>query len=553
MHRRQFLRAVAGTAGLSTVAALTAREGDARPSSRAGAAGDATTASADPTATVTPSGTPTPTPTEAVATPTAGYEPLGSVAVEGATGAVLTPDGGTAFVAVGDGFAVLDLRDPANPTVVASEREISPPGTTQTMGGIRDVKYDDGRLLVAGPAGYDPGSFYGVALFDVSEPADPAFLRAYETAYPVHNCDLAGEYAYLTRSDRDANPLLVVDVGRAEPREVARWSVLDHDPVWETVPGQLRTLHDAFVRDGFAFLAYWDAGTWVLDVSDPADPEYVADVRERDPETLAELDGLAVARERSEPPGNDHYAATDPDSSLLAVGKESWNSNFGKEGTTPGPDDPGGPSGVAIYDIDDPRSPEHLSTIDPPPTADSNINGVRTTAHNFELAAGHLYSSWYRGGVAVHDLSDPAEPERVRYFRRSSSTSFWTARLAAPGEAVVATSFEDPSDLDAPARVYTFPDVARATPTPAPGPTDATTVPTESGGRPATDAGDGSGNDGGDGSGTDATEPAGGTGATEPAGATAGDGPGFGPAAALAGLGIGAWRLLDGSAGENEE
>ncbi|WP_436911081.1 LVIVD repeat-containing protein [Halosimplex marinum] len=541
MHRRQFLRAVAGTAALPT-AALTARDGGARRTDpSAGDAAGATTASADPTATGTPSGTPTPTPTEAVATPTSGYEPMGSVAVEGATETVLTPDGDTAFVAVGDGFAVLDLTDSANPTVVASERDISPPGTNQTMGGVRDVKYDDGRLLVGGPAGYDPDSFYGVALFDVSDPADPGFLRAYETAYPVHNCDLAGEYAYLTRSDRDANPLLVVDVGREEPREVARWSVLDHDPVWETVPQQLRTLHDVFVRDGFAYLAYWDAGTWVLDVSDPADPGYVADARERDPETLAALDGLAVARESSEPPGNDHYAATDPNGSLLAVGKESWNSNFGKEGTTPGPDDPGGPSGIAIYDIADPRSPEHLSTIDPPPTADTNINGVRTTAHNFEIAAGHLYSSWYRGGVKVHDLSDPADPERVRYFRRSSETSFWTAQLTAPGGAVVATSYYHPSDPDAPARVYTFPDVARATPTPTPDGDGATTAPTGSGGRPATgtDRSPTAGMGGSDGTGTED--------------ATAGDGPGFGPAAALAGLGIGAWRLLDSDEPGDEE
>lgn len=547
MHRRQFLRAVAGTAGLSTAAALTARDGDAR-STAAGASGatDATTASADSAATGTPSGTPTPTPTEAVATPTVDYEPLGSVAVEGATETVLTPDGETAFVAVGDGFAVLDLSDPANPTVVASERDVSPPGTGQTMGGVRDVKYDDGRLLVGGPAGYDPDSFYGVALFDVSDPADPTFLRAYETAYPVHNCDLSGSHAYLTRSDRDANPLLVVDVGREDPREVARWSVLDRDPVWESVPQQLRTLHDVFVRDGFAYLAYWDAGTWVLDVTDPADPAYVADVRERDPETLAALDGLAVSRESAEPPGNDHYAATDPDSALLAVGKESWNSNFGKEGTTPGPDDPGGPSGIAIYDIADPRSPEHLSTVDPPPTADTNVNGVWTTAHNFELAAGRLYSSWYRGGVAVHDLSDPADPERVRYFRRSSTTRFWTAQLAAPGGAVVATSYGNPSDPDAPARVYTFPDVARATPTPEAG--DATTVSTGSGGRSPAEAGvGGESGDGGEAGPDDRTD------ATETGGATTGGGPGFGPAAALTGLGIGAWRLLGGCETRTEE
>lgn len=535
MHRRQFLRAVAGSAALSSGAALTTGPGDARR----------TDGRSVETPSGTPTPTPTPTPTEAVATPTDDYEPLGSVAIDGATETVVTPDGGTAFVATGDGFAVLDLSDPATPTVVASERPLSPPGTSQTMGGVRDVKYDDGRLLVGGPAGYDPGSFYGVVLVDVADPTDPELLRAYETAYPVHNCDLSGSYAYLTRSDRDANPLLVVDLSREEPAEVARWSVLDYDPVWEGVPEQLRTLHDVFVRDGFAYLAYWDAGTWILDVTDPADPGYVADVRERDPETLADLDGLAVARESSEPPGNDHYAATDPDRSLLAVGKESWNSNFGKEGTTPGPDDPGGPSGIAIYDIADPRSPEHLSTIDPPPTTDTNVNGVWTTAHNFQLAAGHLYSSWYRGGIAVHDLSDPANPERVRYFRRSSTTRFWTARLAAPGESVVATSYGNPSDPDAPARVYTFPDVARATPTPTSEPTDATPVPTGPGGRSPTDTDTGGERGDGDGTGTDDR-----TDATETGDATAGSGPGFGPAAALAGLGIGAWRLLGGEGSE---
>ena len=537
MHRRQFLRAVAGTAALPT--ALTVRDGSAHPTGSA-RDGDAGTTTAG-----TPSGTPTPTPTEAVATPTSEYEPLGSVAVDGATETVVTPDGETAFVATGDGFAVLDLSDPADPAVVARRRDISPPGTTQRMGEVYDVKYDDGRLLVGGPAGYDAGSFHGVALFDVSDPAAPTFLRAYETAYPVHNCDLAGDYAYLTRQDRDGNPLLVVDVGREQPEEVARWSVLDHDPVWEAVPQQLRPLHDVFVRDGFAYLAYWDAGTWILDVTDPADPAYVADVRERDPETLADLRGLAVARERSEPPGNDHYAATDPDGSLLAVGKESWNSNFGKEGTTPGPDDPGGPSGIAIYDIADPRSPRHLSTIAPPPTADTNINGVRTTAHNFELAAGHCYSSWYRGGVAVHDLSDPANPERVRYFRRSSTTSFWTAQLAAPGGAVVATSYYDPSDPDAPATVYTFPDADRATPTPTPGSTDVTAVPTGSGDRP-TAGGGGSGGDSG-------TANDGGGDGDDPDDATTGGGAGFGPAAALAGVGLGAWRLLGGEETAEEE
>ena len=539
MNRRQFLGAAAGAGALTTVGAFSRRDGVAAHPVDAGIGSEVpTTAAGTPTETGT--GTPTPTPTEAVATPTSDYEPLGSLAVPGATETVVTPDGKTAFVATGGGFAVLDIADPTSPTVRSRERDISPPGTDEVLDSVFDVKYDDGRLLVVGPANYAPDGFHGLVLYDVTVPAAPELRASYQTSFPIHNCDLDGEDAYLTGNNRADNPLVVVDVGRDEPREVARWSLSDRDSVWETVPLRLRTLHDVVVRDGMAYLAYWDAGTWLLDVSDPIDPTYVADIRERSAEELADLDGLAVAREGSEPPGNDHYAAPSPDGTLLAVGKESWNSNFGKEGTTPGPDDPGGPSGIDLYDISEPTDPTHLSTIDPPPTADPNYRGVRTTAHNFEIAAGHIYSSWYRGGVKVHDLSDPTNPEQVRFFRRSGSTSFWTAQLAAPGGAVVATSYYDPGDLDAPARVYTFPDVPRAGVTgtesaAADGSagstaTASTTAPTPT--EPPTGGPDPDGRTGSEPNGT---------------GDSTGDtGPGFGPIAALAGLGFGTWRVLRG-------
>ena len=46
--------------------------------------------------------------------------------------------------------------------------------------------------------------------------------------------------------------------------------------------------------------------------------------------------------------------------------------------------------GIELYDVTDTASPEHLATIDPPPTADANINGVWTTAHNFEVGEQYL-------------------------------------------------------------------------------------------------------------------------------------------------------------------
>ena len=539
MNRRQFLRTATLVGSSSAVTH--------------GVSGhDTATARSDPSATPTP--TPTPTPTAPAATPTSGWEPVGELGVPGAAETVLTPDGETAFLATGDGFATVDLADPTHPTLLVRERDISPPRVEAVMGGIYDVKYDDGRLLVAGPAGYEPDVFRGVALFDVSDPAIPVAIGGYRTTFPVHNCYLDGRYAYLTGNDGDTNPLVVVDVVRG--REVARWSVVDHDERWREVNVGLRTLHDVWVQGEYAYLAYWDAGTWILDVSDPTDPTYVADIGEQSVERLARFEGPRAWRIQREPPGNDHYVATDATGDLLGVGTESWNSNFGESETTPGPDDPGGPAGVALYDVSDPADPAHLATVDPPPTADPNYNGVWTTAHNFDIADDRLYSSWYRGGVKVHDVSDPASPEQLRHFRRSATTSFWTAQFAAPTETVVATSYENPADRADSGVLYTFPDAPQETPTPTPtrsrsssptrsaspsaagSETAATTAPPATASRTPSQSGPP------DGGGTAGTE-------------TSTDGPGFGPFAALAALGIGTWRLVagegsDGSRGPSD-
>jgi hypothetical protein len=323
-------------------------------------------------------------------------------------------------------------------------------------------------------------------------------------------------------------------------REVARWSVLDHDGRWRDVNVGLRSLHDVWVRGEYAYLAYWDAGTWILDVSDPTDPAYVADIGEQSVERLARFEGPRAWRTQREPPGNDHYVATDAAGDLLAIGTESWNSNFGEEETTPGPDDPGGPGGVALYDVSDPATPAHLATIDPPPTADPNINGVWTTAHNFEIAGGRLYSSWYRGGVKVHDISDPANPEELRHFRRSSTTSFWTAQLAAPDGTVVATSHRNPAALDDSGVLYTFPDAPRGTPTPPPTATD-TPAPTVTDTPPPTASPTASPSPS-----PAASTPGPPDGADTAETDTSASGPGFGPFAALAALGLGTWRLVRG-------
>ncbi|WP_254273361.1 LVIVD repeat-containing protein [Haloarcula marina] len=442
-------------------------------------AGAVGTSAAHPTPTGDGTGaTPAETPT--------GTDPLGTLDLPGARELVTSPDGHTAYVATGAGVAFVDVTDPTAPRLLEHRTGLLADSDEGPMQIVQDLAVVGDRLLVAGPAHPTEGA-RGFVLFDVSDRQNPDRIVGYETDSQIHNCDFDGRYAYLTANAREGNPLLVVDTETAQ--EVGTWSVLDADDAWADVPSALRPLHDVWVQDGYAYLAYWDGGTWILDVSDPADISLVSRVRGQDPDTLAAVEDVSL--ERTEPPGNDHFVTVNDDATLLGVGGESWDR---------GGDGSGGPSGVELFDISDPAAPESVATIDPPPTSDATPGGVLTTAHNFELTDGRCYSSWYNGGVKVHDVRDPANPREVFAWRDSETTSFWTAQRGNGCFLGANTNANRGSDVTP--GVYTFPDPDIATPT--------------------------------------ATEsPSAADGGQSVVGAA---GPGFGVAAVLAALGLAAWR-----------
>ncbi|WP_224270222.1 LVIVD repeat-containing protein [Haloprofundus salinisoli] len=483
MRRRDVLRGSAAALGLSTVPTLTTSRVDAHPGP---------------------------------------YRPYGFVDVRGAKEAVVAPDGQRAFVAATGGYAVVDLSVADRPELLAERRELLSEREGGPLRQVWDVKLDDARdrLLVVGPANGIPGALSGLLVEDVSNPQDPETLAFFETDYPIHNCYFSGGYAYLTANEYDRNPLVAVDLRDDDPREVARWSLLDENSAWDDVSAGRRTVHDVWVQDGVAYLAHWDAGTWMLDVSDPTNPQTIGRLDGPSPSSLAVSDGQRARREATVPPGNDHYVATNEDGTLLGVGKESWAE--GTDGELVG-----GPSGVELWDVSDPADPQKLSTIDPPPTPDPTYGGVWTTSHNFELRDERLYTSWYRGGVKRHDISDPSNPEELAWWRDPGHASFWTARLAVPGETFVASSM---GTDDATGRLYVFPDHAgqQANP-PSLGESETSGVdvltPTESPERENGDANDEAnpGSTGGD------------------ADSSAILAPGFGVGTAVAALGVGAW------------
>ncbi|MGQ3411169.1 LVIVD repeat-containing protein [Natrinema sp. LN54] len=373
-----------------------------------------------------------------------GYEPLGRIPVSGAAEAVVADDGETVAVAVATGFVTVDMSDPADPTILAEERDIELQG--ETLSQILDVTVDGDRLVVAGPANPGPG-IKGFRCYDVSDPADPVSVGAYETGYHIHNCYLEDELLFVAANTQRENPLVIYDVGGDEITHVGTWSLLDREPGWRDTNMFARYLHDVYVQDGMAYLAHWNAGTYLVDVSDPTEPEYVSHVAET---TLAEQREIDDWRDAAYGlPGNDHYAAVDETGDLMAVGREAWATGG------PAPDRPGG---IDLYDVSDPAEPVHRGSIDPPRTTDeSQSGGTWTTSHNFELRDGRLYSSWYRAGVKIHDVSDPADPEQLAWWRDPAETGFWTARVLEPGETFLASSTEAISNTSLEGALYTFP------------------------------------------------------------------------------------------------
>ncbi|QSG03554.1 LVIVD repeat-containing protein [Natranaeroarchaeum sulfidigenes] len=459
-----------------------------------------------------------------------GYEPLGSVEIPGAKDAAVV-DGEVAYVAATDGFVTVDLSDPAEPEMLAEERGIPEDGPIDA---IWDLWPDGDRLVVAGPA--NPTSLTPtVMLYDVSDPADPVGIDLYEPGYPVHNTFFEDGIIYLTQHGDDGHPLAIVDTADDELTELTRWSLLQHDDDWSGVNQRLYPIHDVYVQNDLAYVSYWDAGLWILDVSDPGDPEYVNHFGDYTREELEAMDDERALWEPLAPPGNAHYAQVDETGTLLGVGKEAWETEDGDGELV------GGPGGIDLWDIEDPTDPEHLSHIPAPEAYDNTQEGQFTTAHNFDIVDGRLYSSWYFGGVKIHNVEDPENPEEIAWWREPDEAVFWTAQSGLPGEFFVGSSAESDGgfELAPTGALYTFPDERGEQASP-PSLTEPPEGTDDSSGDEPTD-----GNDDVEATDEDGDDTDSGDSDDDPV-------PGFGPVVGVLGVGLGAWRYAKRNDRENQ-
>lgn len=342
---------------------------------------------------------------------------------------------------------------------------------------VLDVKVDGDVAALASDV-EAPG---GISLYDISDPTNPIFRSQYEPVTgedwesargaDIHNVFLDGDYAYLTLSEpynidedgdgeRDAVRIFGrtgVDIANisnpANPVNTGRWLLRDEAQTRDWANGAVSPTHDIYVQGGYAYLAAWDAGTVLLDVSTPSNPSFVSQFGP-DPDGATPVPPWDVTTdfgawfEKNFPlgryltlPGNAHYVQPSPNGRYVYVGAETFPA------AVKDPDDVTlddyGP--VDIWDLQDPTSPVSVDTI-PPSVMDDDISGKAFTAHNFDVTDTQLSAAWYNGGVRLYDVSTPNDWTEVASYD-PAGYSFWTA--VQTGGKIVASVYGNRSERSA--------------------------------------------------------------------------------------------------------
>jgi hypothetical protein len=355
------------------------------------------------------------------------YEPVAAAPVPGATDTAL--QGKWAFTANFAGLATWNLDDPASPTFGGYA-----PGEFRTRDN-RDVKVDGNVASIADNAD-TPG---GVTFFDVSEPASPKQVAFYDAETDVHNHFIDGDYAYLVLDDGMAVVNIKNVTEGTEPERKTKWRLRDFRP--DLAEETRDNLHDIYVQDDYCYLAYWDAGVIVLDVTEPSEPRPVAHFGAYDGEDLAQGGN----------PQNVHYVQPTPDREFTIAGAETF-------GLPPH-------GGTAIYHTPTlaDHEPDELDSIEPlagevdnegegrnPRTktaradpyhprpvdwvrAPDNPQDAVRTAHNSDLTDDKMFTAWYQSGIRAYDFQairdDPENGEftEIAAWDLPGGDFFWSA------------------------------------------------------------------------------------------------------------------------------
>ncbi len=337
-------------------------------------------------------------------TPSGSFEIVGHTDLGGrGMNSALAIVGDTAYVGSridGQGIAIVDIADPAHPTVVG---EVGAPDEGLTGMSSRELRaVPDLNLLVVlnlgcstDLHGCQPGraETENLKLFDVTNPRAPVLKATYPFSTSGNGRDPHEFYVW--------NHLAFVSVpGPGAQLEVVDLETAQQVGTWDPGLGSFGDgiLHSVGVSpDGkTAYLSHQTKGLWLADVSDAAHPQII---------TTKPLDWA--------PPGmGPHSAVKAPGRDLLVVSEEIYPMPYGA----------GCPWGhLRTVDIADPTAPRVVGEFALPeqdPALCASYPALTAfTAHNATVTHDLALVTWYAGGLQAIDLSDPTAPSPLAELR----------------------------------------------------------------------------------------------------------------------------------------
>ncbi len=333
------------------------------------------------------------------------------------------------------GIKVVDLADPRHPKLVgrfankAKEPDIA--GTWNETVAVQTVRTSSFRGTLAAVPFFScggPKTFEGFGLYDVSNPRRVKRLALVRLPNPVFGMQVLtlearGNKAYVytassmneVATSKDAQfgtdpktwrtpgtqaDMMIFDVSKPKvPRKISQWGAwknLGLKPVRDDANGIRRAgfVHTVRVENKVAYLSYFDNGTVMLDVRNPARPRYLGRTYFLKNEAgnavfSANAKGGRVLIETDEHTQND--ALFGP--YLTGPYERAWGY-------------------TRLYDISNPKKPKRISRIETPLTRQfpPPADGIFYTPHWPRVQGDKLFLSYHSEGLVVADIANPYRP-----------------------------------------------------------------------------------------------------------------------------------------------
>ncbi|HEV2779736.1 MAG TPA: hypothetical protein VGX25_10080 [Actinophytocola sp.] len=343
-----------------------------------------------------------------------GFELLGTANPgTGSTGDVYAFDG---FAYLGSwigqgclskGIRVYDLSDPRHPTQVSTFADAASnpalAGTWTEKVIVQRVHTRSFRGVLAAVSfqscsSTDQQAFRGFGVYDVTDPRHPRELSRYSAPGTRGSHEIwlgahggrAFVYTAIIRSELTTSPTFdpvtrdatvpgradfrIVDVtDPRRPRDTGEWGAWRELGIKPNADGRANFVHSVRVDDNLrrAYLSYWDLGTVLLDISDPARPRFLG---------------------RTTPTqGATHSSFVTRGGTLLVETHETE-------------------AGLPVYyDISRPSQPRQLSTF--------SVEGFgNDTVHDPKVRGATTFFSWYSLGVVAARSAVPTRPTLLAQF-----------------------------------------------------------------------------------------------------------------------------------------